>query len=66
MNKMKKIAFWFVSSKWLWLVAGERYFQCDCLGEASLLDEVGELTVWWGELKRRWNEKKQAVLKQQF
>ena len=46
-KKSKWIKFWFVSSecKWLWLVAGNRYLQCDGLGEVGILDEVGELTV---------------------
>ena len=50
--------------KWLWLVVGNSYLQCDGLGEFGVLDEVGGLTVWgWGGfnglkcLKRRWNEK---------
>ena len=32
---------WFVLSefKWLWLVAGNKYIQCDGLGEADVLDE---------------------------
>ena len=39
--------FWFVSSefKWLWLVAGNRYLQCDRLGKVGVLDEVGGLIV---------------------
>ena len=54
MEKSKWIKFWFVSSefKWLWLVAGNRYLQCDELGEVSVLDEVGRLNVtgWcWGD-----------------
>ena len=31
--------------KWLCLVAGNRYLQCDGLGEVGILDEVGGLTV---------------------
>ena len=32
----------FVSSefKWLWLVTGNRYLQCDGVGEVDVLDEV--------------------------
>ena len=38
--------------KWLWLVAGNRYLQCDGgLGEVDVLNEVGGLTV--GELRWR-------------
>ena len=39
--------------KWLWLVAGKRYLQCDVLGEVGVLDKNVGLTVgeWgWGEL----------------
>ena len=46
-KKKKRIKFWYASSefKWLWLVADNKYLQCDCLGEVSVLDEVGGLTV---------------------
>ena len=47
-TKWKKvIMLWFVSSefKWLWLVAGNRYLQCDGLQGVGVLDEVGELTI---------------------
>ena len=38
---------WFLSSdfKCLWLVAGNRYLQCDGVGEFGVLDEDGGLTV---------------------
>ena len=47
MEKSNWIKCWFVSSefKWLCLVAGNRYLQCDGLGEVGILDEVGGLTV---------------------
>ena len=34
---------WFVSSKfrWLWLVAGNRYFQCVDVSEVGVLDHDG-------------------------
>ena len=40
---------WFVSSefKWLWLVPGNKYLQCDGVGEV-VLDEDGILTVGGG------------------
>ena len=46
-KKSKWIMLWFVSSefKWLWLVAGNRYLQCDGLQGVSVLDEVGGLTI---------------------
>ena len=46
MKKSKWIEFWIVSSefKWLWLVAENKYLQCDEL-EISVLDEVGGLPV---------------------
>ena len=31
--------------KWLRLVAGNRYLQCDGLAEVGALDEVGGLTI---------------------
>ena len=41
---------WFVSSKfeWLWLVAENRYFKCDAVGEIGVLYEDGGLTVGGG------------------
>ena len=62
-----RVKVWFVwsQSKWLWLVAGNRYLQCDGLGKVFVLDKVGELAVraWGGGnciecLKRGWNEKR--------
>ena len=46
-KKSKSIKFHFVSSKfkWFWLVAGNRYFQCDGLEMAGVLDEVRGLTI---------------------
>ena len=41
---------WFVlpEFKWLWLVAGNRCFQCDGVREVGVLDEDGSLTIWSG------------------
>lgn len=51
--------------KWVWFISGNRYLHCDAVGEDSMLDEVGGLTVavWGGGnckkcLKRGWNEEK--------
>ena len=41
---------WFVSSEftWLWLAAGNKYFQCDRVREVVVLYEDGGLTVEGG------------------
>ena len=46
-EKKKTDTFCFVLSgfKWLRLVAGNRYLQCDGLAEVGALDEVGRLTI---------------------
>ena len=38
--------------KWLWLVAGNSYLQCDGLGEVDVLDDFGGLDLqgWQGGL----------------
>ena len=38
-----RVKIWFVWSqfKWLWLVAGNRYLQCDGLGKVFVLNKVG-------------------------
>ena len=50
-TKSKWIKFWFASLdfKWLWLVAGSRYFQWDGWEAVAVLDEAGVLTIkGWG------------------
>ena len=63
----KQCLFLFVSSefKWLWLIAGNRYRQCDCVMKVGVFDEYGGLSFGrrgWGNciqcVKRGWNGKK--------
>ena len=39
--------FWFdwLKCKWLWLIAGKRYLECDGVEDVGVLDEDGGLTV---------------------
>ena len=38
----------FIGIKWLWLVAGNRYLQCNGIKKVVVFDEVGGLTICWG------------------